>query len=274
MSILLPLTAALYVMSGVLSLVHSARRAVSGLRGSSLGMLAAGLVTNALWIVTSWHSLGHPPFAELHGCLVLLAVCVAMASLTLELQGEVRFVGGLSSLAAAGVLMAGARFAGEWRPLMPALQSPYFAPHVLSYFVAYGALTVSGLASLVFLAARGLGRGGDAGGAVFLDGVETWILRSARIGFPFLTLGLVLGAVWAQRAYTDYWSWDPKEVWALITWLVVAGWFHLWRTGRRGVLAAVIMALAAGALYFTLFGVNFLPTARQSLHTYIESSGP
>jgi len=274
MSFVLPLTLALYIVSGFFSLVHSARRDLAAVRRFSLVALSAGMVANALWIVTRWHSLGHPPFAEIEGCLVLLALCVAMVSLTLELRGEVRFVGGLSSLAAAGVLVVGSRYAGESRPLLPALQSPYFAPHVLSYFIAYGALTVSGVASVVYLAARGMRRRSEVGEGNFLDGVETWILRSARIGFPFLTLGLVLGALWAQAAYTDYWSWDPKEVWALITWLVVAGWFHLWRAGRRGVLMAAMMVLAAGALYFTLFGVNFLPTAQQSLHTYIESSGP
>jgi ABC-type transport system involved in cytochrome c biogenesis permease subunit len=273
MNFLLGLSLALYGMSGMLGLAHSARRDAPLFRGTSLATLTAGMVASALWIVTSWHSFGYPPFAELHGCLVLLALCVAMVSLSLWLVGEVRFVGGLSSLAAAGGLMVGARYAGESRPLMPALQSLYFAPHVLSYFIAYGALTVSGLSGLVFLAAKGLG-GKRAGVGVFLDGVETWIFRSARIGFPFLTLGLVLGAIWAQAAYADYWSWDPKEVWALITWLVVAAWFHLWRTGRRGVLMAAMMVLAAGALYFTLFGVNFLPTARQSLHTYIESPNP
>jgi ABC-type transport system involved in cytochrome c biogenesis permease subunit len=273
MKFLLAASLALYGMSGMLGLAHSARRGVPLFRWVSLSALTAGMVASALWIVTSWHSFGYPPFAELHGCLVLLALCVAMVSLSLVLQGEVRFIGGLSSLAAAGVLGVSVRYAGESRPLMPALQSLYFAPHVLSYFIAYGALTVSGLAAFVFLAAKGLG-GHRAGAETFLDGVETWIFRSARIGFPFLTLGLVLGAVWAQAAYTDYWSWDPKEVWALVTWLVVAAWFHLWQTGRRGVLMAGIMVIAAGALYFTLFGVNFLPTAQQSLHTYIESPTP
>jgi len=270
MSFLLALALALYFVSGTLSLAHSVRRGVSLFRWSSLGALAAGVIATALWIVTSWHSAGHPPFAELHGCLVLLALCVGMVSLSIELLEDVRFVGGLSSLVAAGVLIVRVRYLGEVRELPPDLQSLYFAPHVLSYFIAYGALTVSGLAGLVLLVARLVGRPADSGHAGLLENVETWIFRSARIGFPFLTLGLVLGAFWAQAAYTDYWSWDPKEVWALITWLLVAVWFHLWTTGRRGVLPAAVMVLAVGALYFTLFGMGLLPTAGQSVHTYSQ----
>lgn len=268
MSFVLALALAMYFMAGMLSLGFSVKRHVRFYRLTSLGILAAGLVANVLWIVMKWHSVGHPPFAELYGCIVLLAACVGVVSLSLELSLGVRFIGGLSSLAAAGILMFSVRYLGETRPLPPALQSPYFAPHVLSYFIAYGGLSVAALASLLLLVIRLAGRRGGDG--AFLKGVQTWIWRSAQIGFPFLTLGLVLGAFWAQAAYADYWHWDPKEVWALVTWLLVAAWFHLWTTGRRGVLPAVVMIVAVGALYFTMLGLHLLPTAEQSLHVYVE----
>jgi ABC-type transport system involved in cytochrome c biogenesis permease subunit len=161
--------------------------------------------------------------------------------------------------------MVGTRFIGEPHPLPPALQSGYFAPHVVSYFIAYGALTVSGLASLVLVFAKTFSRTGS--GPVVAD-AESWAWRSAQIGFPFLTLGLVLGAVWAQAAYTDYWAWDPKEVWALATWLLVSAWFMLRANDRRGWGTNLLMVVAVGAMYFTLFGDNFLPAAQQSLHAY------
>ena len=270
MSFVLALTLAMYFMSGAFGLAFSVKRKAKLFRVAALVTLTVGVVTNTLWIIVRWHEAGFPPFAELYGCLVLLALCVGLVSLSLELALGIRFIGGLSSLAAAGVLIFSVFYRGEARPLMPALQSPYFAPHVLAYFIAYGALSVAGLASLMFIVVRLLRKASQAKGDRLLKGLETWIFRSAQIGLPFLTFGLVLGAFWAQAAWGDYWSWDPKEVWALITWLLVVWWFLLWVTGRRGVLVSVLMIVVVGALYFTLLGNHLLPTAQQSLHVYVQ----
>lgn len=270
MSFVLSLTLAMYFMSGVFAAAFSVKRKVRLFHISALSALAVGVVANTLWIVARWHSAGHPPFTGLHGCLVLLALCVGVVSLSLHLLLGVRLVGGLSSLAAAGILVFSVRYLGVTRPLPPDLQSPFFAPHVLGYFIAYGALSVAGLASVVLLVAKLLRRPSAADGERFRGDLEKWIARSARIGFPFLTLGLILGAFWAQAAWGDYWSWDPKEVWGLITWLLLTVWFHLRRTGHRGALPAVVMIVVVGALYFTLVGNHLLPTAGQSLHIYTQ----
>jgi cytochrome c-type biogenesis protein CcsB len=89
---------------------------------------------------------------------------------------------------------------------------------------------------------------------------------SAALGFIFLTLGIVTGAVWAHYAWGSYWSWDPKETWSLITWLVYAVMLHTrlvrgWR-GRRMAIMAIV---GFGCVLFTYLGVNFLP----SLHSYM-----
>jgi ABC-type transport system involved in cytochrome c biogenesis permease subunit len=202
---------------------------------------------------------------------VLLAGCIGVVSLSLELGLDIPFAGAATSLAAAGAVLATMWFPSEAHLLPPALRSPYFAPHVLCYFIAYGALTASGLGGLVYLVALTAGTRLNRRGAAFLGGVQSWMARSSQIGFPFLTLGIVLGALWAQVAFTDYWSWDPKEVWALVTWLLVAAHLHMTNVDdRRGAPAAALAVVAMAALYFTLFGVNYLPTAPQSLHTYIE----
>ena len=292
MGFVLGLTLAMYLLSGALSIASSVKQTVRLLRLVALLTLAVGVVANTLWIVMRWHAAGFPPFAEMYGCLVLLALCVGLVSLSLEVTLGIRFVGGLGSLAAAGLLVFSLRHVGEVKPLVPALQSPFFAPHVLAYFIAYGALSVAGLAALLYplprlgvpliavplcaLPLTGLPLVAAIGSAVqrrreqLLAGIETWMDRSVQIGLPFLTLGLVLGAFWAQAAWGDYWSWDPKEVWALITWLLVVAWFHLRTTGRRGVLTAVLMLVIVSALYFTLLGNHLLPTARQSLHVYTQ----
>ena len=258
MKVMLAISAGAYLMSGVLGLAFSVRRKAAVLRLASLGALGVGVASNTLWLVEAWWRLGHPPLADLFGCLALLALCVALVSLSLEISMGIRFVGALSALGACGALVATVWVDASSRPLPLILQSPWFAPHVLSYFIAYGALSVAGLAAIACLVKR--------------DVASAWMSKSVQIGFPFLTLGLVLGAFWAQDAYTDYWSWDPKEVWALITWLLFAAQLHLEGVlGRRGRLSAALVLVALGALYFTLLGLHLLPTARQGLHTY---SGP
>ena len=132
---------------------------------------------------------------------------------------------------------------------------------------ARAAYDYSGCTAAVLVAARAA-RVPNA--APLIEGLRTWIVRAGEIGLPFLTLGIVLGSFWAQVAWGDYWSWDPKETWALVTWLLVMGWWHLWRSGRRGVLPAALLIVACAALYFTYLGVGVLPTSRMSLHVYTD----
>lgn len=107
---------------------------------------------------------------------------------------------------------AGFVFSAQPRQLPPALQSIFFVPHVLSYMLAYVILTKAAV-----LAVKQL----------FSDiNHEVTAYKIACVGFPFLTLGLILGSIWAKIAWSDYWSWDPKELWSLATWLVYVGYFH------------------------------------------------
>jgi ABC-type transport system involved in cytochrome c biogenesis permease subunit len=256
---------AFYTVAGLLALAASLRPGRRDFRIWSRVMLGAGLAANVWWLVDVWRNLGHPPFADNFGCTVLLAACVALVALVLDILLSVRFAGALSMFAAAGLVVFSMRFAADVQPLEPALQSIYFAPHVLAYFIAYGALSVAALAALVLIVARATGAKPDAS---LIEGLRKWVLRAGEIGLPFLTIGIVLGAFWAQSAWGDYWAWDPKETWALITWLLTMAWWHLWRSGSRGVVAAAVLMLATTALYFTYLGVGILPTAIQSLHTY------
>jgi len=136
MSFLLALSLAMYFMSGAFGIAFSVRGRARLFHVAALVTLGIGVVTNTVWIVSRWHAAGFPPFAELYGCLVLLALCVGLVSLSLELTLGIRFIGGLSSLVAAGLLVFSLRYVGGVRPLQPALQSPFFAPHVLAYFFA------------------------------------------------------------------------------------------------------------------------------------------
>jgi ABC-type transport system involved in cytochrome c biogenesis permease subunit len=149
------------------------------------------------------------------------------------------------------------------RTMMPALQSPWFIPHVIVYMAGYA---VMGLAAA--LALRELVRAARRHEPVAAAAAEAPLLL-VRVGVPLLTVGMALGAVWAQVAWGDYWTWDPKETWAFISWAAYLLILHSNSRGRTppGRMLAFIV-LAAVGIIATWFLVNVLPSAVSSVHTY------
>lgn len=137
--------------------------------------------------------------------------------------------------------------------LMPALRSWWFVPHLFIYMVAYSLMA---LALVLWLVASI--RHKDS-----LRELSNNIVRSSS---ALLIIGMLTGSVWARQAWGDYWAWDPKENWAAVTWFITL--LHLHLQNRRGWKAIVVLALAFMALQITWYGVNYLPSAALSLHTY------
>jgi ABC-type transport system involved in cytochrome c biogenesis permease subunit len=143
---------------------------------------------------------------------------------------------------------------------MPALQSPWFIPHVTVYMFSYSVL---GCAFLLALA-----------GLLTSDKVkvETWLDSAdylVYIGTAFLTFGMLSGAIWAKDAWGHYWSWDPKETWALVTWLVYMLYIHMRLIGKTSVkTVCFILVFAFLCLQMCWWGVNYLPAAQDSIHVY------
>jgi ABC-type transport system involved in cytochrome c biogenesis permease subunit len=138
------------------------------------------------------------------------------------------------------------------------MRSPWFVPHVLACFLAYAALAVSFIIGLVRII-----------GTDRADDMDRRLHGTIFAGLALLTLGMLMGSMWAWQARGDYWGWDPKEGWALVTWLIYAAYLHLrlvagWN-GRR--LAWFAVAGFAAAV-FTYVGMNFPPTAASSLHLH------
>ncbi len=154
-------------------------------------------------------------------------------------------------------------------PLIPALQSQWLVWHVVLSFIGESAFAVAFGAGLMFLI-RERAAAGSFAARTFPDPqtLDTLTYRAVAFGFPVFTLGaLVFGAVWAKYAWGDYWTWDPKETWALITWIVYAVFLHVRITrGKRGRLIAWIAVAGFLATLFTLFGVNYLLSG---LHSYM-----
>lgn len=175
-----------------------------------------------LVLVPAWYYLRRVQGHELGAYFAWAAVCALVGALCMPLQAT-------------------------WRQ-MPALQSPWFVPHVTSYVISYGLLTVSALLAL-------------RGGAERLRAADAVVF----LAFPFMTFGLWSGALWADAAWGRYWAWDIKEVWSLITWCTYIMYFHCrgalpgWRRG--------LLLLGFAAVLVTFFVVNLLPKIA-SLHSY------
>ena len=155
-------------------------------------------------------------------------------------------------------------------PVMPALRSYWLAVHVSSAVISYGAFAVSFAVSIAYLLKDKTGEKADSRLAQSLPSLKVLneiTYKLIFIGLPFLTIMLVTGAVWAEYAWGAFWSWDPKETWALITWLVYAIYLHTrFMKGFKGRRAAWLSVLGFAAVIFTFFGVSYL---LPGMHSYL-----
>ena len=147
------------------------------------------------------------------------------------------------------------------KSLMPALQSLWFVPHVIVYMISYAFLGASAIIGLKGLYDRKMG--------VYKSSTMELADNIVYLGFGFLNLGIVFGALWAKEAWGHYWTWDPKETWALITWLIYLCYIHYriskpYKVNRH----LFILSIAFVVLLICWFGINYLPTAQNSVHVY------
>ena len=147
------------------------------------------------------------------------------------------------------------------KSLMPALQSPWFAPHVIVYMFSYALLGAATLMAIYILFFRKKRTTENE-----MDITDNLVY----VGLTFLTLGMLFGALWAKEAWGHYWAWDPKETWAAITWLCYLLYIHFRRTdSKEWRKACWILLLAFVCLQICWWGINYLPSAQGlSIHTY------
>lgn len=140
----------------------------------------------------------------------------------------------------------------QFGTLMPALRSLWFVPHLAVYMLAYALLAMSVIMGIA---------------SAFSSRIpETLSPRLLSTASSLLLVGMLCGAVWAEQAWGDYWTWDPKECWAAATWMLTLAGTHL-RAGRKNVRLALTI-LAFLAMQISWYGVNYLPSSEKSLHTY------
>lgn len=249
--------------------------------GSAATFLAwAGISAHTAALVWRWKAsydlgYGHAPLTNLYESLMFFAWSIMILYVAIELRIKSKILGAYV-LSIAFLIMAYASIVpgmnNRIEPLIPALQSNWLTTHVLTCFMGYAAFTVAFCCGLVYLLVdinkNGAGKSAThpTGNSSALSIMDILIYQSTALGFVFLAMGIVTGSVWAHYAWGSYWSWDPKEIWSLITWLIYAIMLHLrYVRGWRGKRMAIMAIVGFACVLFTYLGVNFL----QSLHSYI-----
>jgi len=219
--------------------------------------------------------IGHIPVSNLYEVFILFSIITALIYLYYEGRYKTRALGGFVLLvisAAVAFLLwyAFERQAHEIQPLIPALQSYWMKIHVPANFIGYGAFSLAAMVGVAYLiqarkTTTDKSTSGESGipALAVLDDI---MYKSIALGFAFFTIATVLGAMWAAEAWGGYWSWDPKETWALIVWLNYAAWLHLRLTkGWRGSVMAWWSIIGLFVTLFAFLGVNMFLAG---LHSY------
>lgn len=222
-----------------------------------------GILLNAAgfgwrWVESYEMGIGRIPLSNLYESLVFFGLSIALLYLVSQKAFRARAVGGFA-LTFATLALAYASLSpnvgSAIRPLMPALKSNWLSIHVMTCFVGYAAFALSfGISLLYLLSEKSQTRD-----------MDELSHRMILLGFLFLSLGIITGAVWANSAWGRYWGWDPKETWSLITWFIYATLIHTRMVrGWSGKKTAILSIIGFSAVMFTYFGVNLLP----GLHSY------
>jgi ABC-type transport system involved in cytochrome c biogenesis permease subunit len=241
---------------------HVYAAAAMVLRRRMFGEVAfvTGFAACAGAFVARWVAVAHVPLEGMFEVFLALGMLVWPLSLLVRRALGAEGAAAHALLGAAVLFPAGFVFPAAARELPALLRSGWFLPHVGAYLLGYVVMLMAAVQAALQLGSRA--------GTALAAARERTTWRLARVGFPLLTIGLVVGAAWGKRAWGDWWHFDPKELWALVTWLVFAGYFHLRAAldGRRLRLCSAAVLVGAGAIGMTLLWVNL--TASSALHTH------
>nr|UEQ11943.1 cytochrome c biogenesis protein [Kumanoa mahlacensis] len=248
-----------------------------------------------------WMNMQYFPLSNLYESLLFLTWCLTSIQIVLEQNTNSPIIGALiTPIELFVVAFASLSLPNDMQqasPLVPALRSNWLMMHVTIMMLSYSCLIVGSLLSILFLIIgknqfKTILAGNSIGLPVnkqsfinqekielnsiaknklhnrmnILESIDNLSYRIIGLGFPLLTIGIISGAVWANEAWGSYWSWDPKETWALITWLIFASYLHarlnkLWQGEKPAILASIGFLI----VWICYLGVNFLG---KGLHSY------
>ncbi len=228
----------------------------------AFGATGLGLVIFFSYILIMWITLERPPLRTMGETRLWYSFFLPLAGIIVFSRWQYKWILSFSTLLAT-VFVCVNIFKPEIhsKTLMPALQSPWFAPHVIVYMMAYALLGAAVVMSVYLLFFK---KGTDTDKEMEITD------NLAYVGLSFMTLGMLMGALWAKEAWGHYWSWDPKETWAAITWLAYLVYVHYRQYCPRIVRPALwVLIIAFILLQMCWWGINYLPSAQgMSVHTY------
>nr|YP_010330231.1 cytochrome c biogenesis protein [Porphyridium aerugineum]UNJ17947.1 cytochrome c biogenesis protein [Porphyridium aerugineum] len=258
----------------------------------SLGFILTILSNISLSIMLGlrWFTSGYFPLSNLYESLIFLTWGLTCIHLIIEYKTKSQLVGAIAApVAMFTIAFASLSLPSDMKkavPLVPALKSNWLMMHVSVMMISYSTLILGSLLAILFLV---LSKGKEInlqGSSIninnksnsyneieltntrltLLESIDNLSYRIIGLGFPLLTIGIIAGAVWANKAWGSYWSWDPKETWALITWLVFAAYLHSRITKSwQGKKPAILASIGFIVVWICYLGVNFLG---KGLHSY------
>ena len=231
------------------------------------GVQTGGLIMHTAALILRGIAAGRAPMTNRYEFAACFAWALCLVSLIFILKYRFFVLGAFAMPVVFLVMGYAAMQSREIQPLMPALQSGWLVFHVSTAILSYGAFGVSFVLGLVFLARSRIRQDG------FLDQhipprdkLDTIEYRAVALGMLFLSVTIILGAFWAKKCWGYYWSWDPKETWSLVTWIIYAIYLHLRITRKwKGKAAAVFAVVGFLCVILTYIGVN---TLLPGLHSY------
>ncbi len=221
--------------------------------------ICCGLIVFLLFIVLLWINLKHPPMRTMGETRLWYSFFIVLSGFITWKRWRYSWIFGYSILVSAVFILVNLlKPEIHFTNLMPALQSIWFVPHVTVYILSYAMLGAATIASIIAIKEI---KNGEARLITMIDNL-------VYIGLGLLMTGMLLGALWAKEAWGDYWTWDPKEVWAFITAATYLVYIHsrLEHFSLKRVLW--ILPLAFLLLMITWLGVNYLPASQGSIHIY------
>lgn len=273
-------------------------------RLSQIGKISSFCANILLFFIlcSRWIVAGYFPLSNLYESLLFLTWALLTIYLYVEFKTKSKLIGAVLIPVTLFIIgFANLTLSADMQkssPLVPALQSNWLMMHVSMMILSYATLIIGSLLCLLFLV---ISKAQDVdlkvidkssvpvyniivdyyenpmlsipsskvvelGKIKLLQSLDNWSYRIIGLGFPFLTIGIISGGVWANEAWGSYWSWDPKETWALITWIIFATYLHSRITkGWEGKKTAIIGSIGFFVIWVCYLGVNFLG---KGLHSY------
>jgi cytochrome c-type biogenesis protein CcsB len=241
---------------------------------SGFGVLLVGLAIHTAGGVMRYMISGYVPVSNMYESITFTAWSAILIGVIFEIFHRRGFIGLVTAVVGFLALILVAQMPlhdVRMHPLRAVLNSYWLNIHVTAMLISYGAFAIAAGVAVVYLFKSLLGREALFGGTPLMDleQTEEFAYRLVQVGWPILTVGICLGAVWADTAWGRYWGWDPKETWAFITWIVYTIYLHSRMVmGWRGRISAIACLIGFVMVMITWLGVSYLPWFAGGLHTY------